>query len=678
MKKNLQAFGFFLLLSVSALAQTPIASYPLDGNAVDGSGNGFNGTINGNPVATSNRFSQTSSAMNFDGNGDYVLLPLSADFPSRTVIAWVNPAVIGTGDGINVIYACDYAAIQNGVTVLATIDDNIQGPIFKIQADQIFYETPALTNRWYQLAVTRTPSEVKIYMDGALVHSGTNPNGLHSGNGISQAVIGDSRNFDEGFIGKIDDVLIYNTALSDSAILLNYQAWRDSIVEITGKVYFDNNQNNVFDSTDQPIRNVTVNIGNSVTAITNANGDYTAVTLSGNYTITPVLPNNISAFPVSPDSIVLAADTLGRTYSGNDFGVQAPANYCDGSLAVVAVNFPPRPGFTNRINVRYVNDVSVTPINQTIEFHYPSQQSYVSATPAPTAVDTNQRTISWDINALPSGTLWQAMVTLYTPPTVAMSSILSMTAVVTTSTCATLDLPLEDNAQVIVVGSFDPNDKAVSPVGEAPGGRIVPSTPQLDYTIRFQNTGTFLAENVNIVDTISPHLNISTLKVTAASHNYQVLLDGRTVTFRFLNIMLPDSNSNEPLSHGFVKYTIEPAASFVQGTVIQNFADIYFDFNTPVRTNTVQNMADITIGIVKAESSNLTFDIFPNPLSTGSWQLVADETAVGKEIRMFDATGRQVYTSRITNQRTEIDGTWLQQGVYLVRIEGSVVRVVKL
>jgi hypothetical protein len=668
---------FLSLFFLNVNSQTPIASYPLDGNANDISGNSFDGTITGSPTPTSNRFSRTGKALSFNGVADKILLPFTADFPNRTIIAWINPAVIGGGDGINVVYASDCNTIQNGYTVMATVDDISLGHIIRMHCDQFRFDTAANTNQWYQLAITRTPTEAKFYLNGALVLTGAGPNGLHSGNGQAQAVIGTSRNFDEFFNGKIDDVLIYNTALSDTAITNNYMAWRDSIVEVTGTVYFDANQNQVFDSLEQPVRNQVVNVGSGYTALTNSNGQYTVYPNPGTYTIAPALTGNIATFPFSPDSIVVAADSLGVTYANNNFGVDAPANYCEANMAIVALWPPARPGFDNPVNVRYINAISASAVSQTLEFHYPPQQAYVSATPAPTTVDTLNHTLSWNITNLGSGMLWQAMVHLHTPQAVALGSILQMTAIVTNSTCTMLDSPFQTDEDIIVLGSFDPNDKAVSPIGQDPGGRIH-SDSKLSYTIRFQNTGTFMAENVNVIDTISPFLNLSTLKVEAASNNYEVLVHGREVTFRFSHINLPDSNTNEPLSHGYIKYTISPNASFVQNSVVQNTADIYFDYNSPVRTNTTVNTADNSVGIEKTEANNFGFSIYPNPVSGGNWHLVTDVEMIGKEFKIFDASGRLMYSSRIVSRQSEIDASHYSQGVYLLKIESSAARIVKL
>jgi hypothetical protein len=676
MKKISTPILFFLtLLFFNVNSQTPVAYYPLDGNAHDVSGS-WSGVITGTPSATPNRFNQSARAMLFNGTGDYIDLPSDFDFPNRTVIAWFNFSLLPGGNG-DVIYGSDHPAIVNGNTFILVFD--VGGvPTLHLGTDgNAWNERPVNLNTWYQAAIVRTPTVVKTYLNGALIDSTLNPASIHSGNGVSHATIGTDRTHGASCFGMIDDVLIYNTALSDTAIANNYVAWRDSIVEVTGTVYFDANQNQVFDSLEQPVRNQVVNVGSGYTALTNSNGQYTVYPNPGTYTITPALTGNIATFSFSPDSIVVAADSLGVTYANNNFGVDAPANYCEANMAIVALWPPARPGFDNPVNVRYVNAISASAVSQTLEFHYPPQQAYVSATPAPTTVDTLNHTLSWNITNLGSGMLWQAMVHLHTPQAVALGSILQMTAIVTNSTCTMLDSPFQTDEDIIVLGSFDPNDKAVSPIGQDPGGRIH-SDSKLSYTIRFQNTGTFMAENVNVIDTISPFLNLSTLKVEAASNNYEVLVNGREVTFRFSHINLADSNTNEPLSHGYIKYSISPNASFVQNSVVQNTADIYFDYNAPVRTNTTVNTADNSVGIEKTEANTFGFSIYPNPVSGGNWHLVTDVEMIGKEFKIFDAAGRLMYSSRIVNRQSEIDASRFAQGVYLLKIESSAARIVKL
>ncbi|WP_276496983.1 DUF7619 domain-containing protein [Pontibacter litorisediminis] len=144
---------------------------------------------------------------------------------------------------------------------------------------------------------------------------------------------------------------------------------------------------------------------------------------------------------------------------------------------------------------------------------------------------------------------------------------------------------------VPITDSYDPNDKLVTPVGRT-AENYTPTNTALKYKIRFQNTGTDVAYRVVVVDTLSEHLDLSTLQMGAASHAHRLEVSGKgrpVLTWTFDNIMLPDSNANEPGSHGYIQFSIKPKAGLPEKTAVENLADIFFDYNSPVRTNTTLN-----------------------------------------------------------------------------------------
>ncbi|MBK6994738.1 MAG: DUF11 domain-containing protein [Lewinellaceae bacterium] len=98
------------------------------------------------------------------------------------------------------------------------------------------------------------------------------------------------------------------------------------------------------------------------------------------------------------------------------------------------------------------------------------------------------------------------------------------------------------------IGAFDPNDKQGFPIGVGSEHNIRPGQA-IDYLIRFQNTGTDTAFTVVIRDTLSAFLDPISIRAGASSHAYTWSLSGQGVIhFTFNNIMLPDSNVNEPAS----------------------------------------------------------------------------------------------------------------------------------
>ena len=235
-----------------------------------------------------------------------------------------------------------------------------------------------------------------------------------------------------------------------------------------------------------------------------------------------------------------------------------------------------------------------------------------------------------------------------------------------------------------VQGSFDPNDKQAFPAGVGAQHLVAPDS-WVDYLIRFQNTGTDTAFTVVILDTLSAWLDPTTLRTGAASHAYTwEILDSRVLAFRFAPIALPDSNVNEPASHGFVQFRIKQLPGLPDGTLIENRAGIYFDFNEPVITNTVYHtvgrdfLPTVSINNPPTYTSS-GFDLYPNPAEGSVFAVFKQEKSQSGTFTLFDALGRIMWTGKAGGQSTEIRRNALQPGLYWLRWEGSdgAVEVVK-
>lgn len=153
-------------------------------------------------------------------------------------------------------------------------------------------------------------------------------------------------------------------------------------------------------------------------------------------------------------------------------------------------------------------------------------------------------------------------------------------------------------------GSFDPNDIAVSPQG-----LIIPCQ-QLQYTIRFENTGNDTAHNIAIIDTLSGNLDPHTLQVAIASSQMilAILKDGPYTIAKFdlPGINLLDSSHHNQCD-GMVVFDIKTKPGLADGTEIHNRAGIIFDDNPSVLTNTIGNI----IGMSAITGNNVV--CFPRP-----------------------------------------------------------------
>ena len=234
-----------------------------------------------------------------------------------------------------------------------------------------------------------------------------------------------------------------------------------------------------------------------------------------------------------------------------------------------------------------------------------------------------------------------------------------------------------------ITGSYDPNDKQGFPIGYG-DARYIELGQDLEYLIRFQNTGTDTAFTVRIEDVIPDKLDLSTFRPGTASHPYEVSFLSDTVVFLFPNIMLPDSNVNEPLSHGFVKFNIQQKSSNQLGDVIENAADIYFDFNDPVRTNTTLHLLGedfIVLPNTEADKDDIRIFAFPNPASGETTLYFSREMPFGNfNLQLFDLTGRVVKRQSLNILDGKIQLSGLAAGMYFYRVnvEGVMIGLGKL
>jgi uncharacterized repeat protein (TIGR01451 family) len=230
--------------------------------------------------------------------------------------------------------------------------------------------------------------------------------------------------------------------------------------------------------------------------------------------------------------------------------------------------------------------------------------------------------------------------------------------------------PFSEHVCETVVGSWDPNDKQAIPRGVGPEHSLEPGVP-LAYKLRFQNTGTDTAFTVVIRDTLPAGLDPATVRPGASSHPYTWALSGPgIVTFTFANIALPDSNVNEPASHGFVDFEIGQKPDLPLGSVVENRAAIYFDFNDPVLTNTVWHTIDLDFlensTRVPELERNVALAVYPNPASETAFVVLPAGAFKGGRCHVYDAFGRLVARHTVTGPEFRLERRGLPAGLYTI------------
>ncbi len=226
--------------------------------------------------------------------------------------------------------------------------------------------------------------------------------------------------------------------------------------------------------------------------------------------------------------------------------------------------------------------------------------------------------------------------------------------------------------------SYDPNDKRGVPYGQG-AHNFIPHSQQIEYIIRFQNTGNDTAFDIRIIDTLDFNLDFLTFKAGISSHEYDLeikqLENQFILIWNFNQIYLPDSTTNEQKSHGFLKYSIQPRFGIDDFTIIYNNADIYFDFNDPIRTNTtvhtVRDLTDIysTTSFLQPKSSQdkLRIYLVPNP-SQGEFCIEHNSLNAMEGLRIFNMQGQLILENQVYFGNRYCLSLSLDRGLYLLQL----------
>ncbi|WP_438968710.1 T9SS type A sorting domain-containing protein [Nonlabens sp.] len=388
------------------------------------------------------------------------------------------------------------------------------------------------------------------------------------------------------------------------------------------------------------------------------------------YNILPAYNVNYTVSPATYSGVTVPNNS---GIVNKDFLVTPVAVYDDVVVYIVPQQ-QPRPGFTYTETVYYTNlGTSTVPVGQVV-FDYDPTVSVVNVSDPNAVVTPTSVTLPYSNLAPFAIGSFDVEMQIPVIPTVSLGDIL--TNIATISPVAT-DLTPTNNTNTsaqIIIGSYDPNDKM-----ESRGEFINPSTFTTEdyfyYTIRFENTGTASAINVRIEDTLDAQLDWNSIEMINSSHNYIMERMENQVVWRFDNIMLPDSTSDPIGANGHVYFKIKPLASS-EGTVIPNTAEIYFDFNPPIITNTFRSTFRTPLSNPDVEE--VVFSLTPNPASnefTVNFSNVIQEA----NLTLYDVRGRVTLSRKLTPDNLQIDISNLDQGIYLAKFtNGSKVFTSKL
>jgi hypothetical protein len=377
---------------------------------------------------------------------------------------------------------------------------------------------------------------------------------------------------------------------------------------IGGKAYIDANSNGTQDIGELPVINKKITESSTGRfSFTEQNGNYTVSVLNpGSYSVTPDLINYYTAVPTSHSANFTG---IQQTDSLNDFAFQPAGVFNDLCVKITPLGLF-RSGFNASYMVNYSN-VGTTTLNPTVIFFPDNDVSFISANPAASSVTLDS--LVWNFGPLAPFQSGQIVITVNVNIGVPLGTLINSGVRIEPLAGDANLLCNQSYWEVYTTGSYDPNDIVVDE--DTLLSTQFPNPPFLEYLIRFQNTGNdtaFTVKILNLIDTTM--LDLSTFEFVASSHpvNLSWLPWERNMQFMFNNILLPDSNINEPQSHGFVRYRIQPKSNLIAGDSITNNAAIYFDFNDPILTNTAYTRIVLPTSIPDIVSSGNLL-LYPNP-----------------------------------------------------------------
>lgn len=441
-------------------------------------------------------------------------------------------------------------------------------------------------------------------------------------------------------------------------------AWVNNLV--MGKVFQDLNGNCFPDTNELGIANrpVIANGGDFYT-YTDADGNYLLHVDTGTYTVGEIPPLYYAVSCPSTGVYTLNFPAQFDTSANNNFS-DSILFYCSDLMVDIGTTNMSR-CMTEWVGINYCNIGTVADTAAVINFTLNDSIQILNLPANITDLGANNyQVVVGNLNPGQCGNIaFQVQIGCDT-----VGTIYCMQASI--SGAITYDCDTTNNTSTDchgLIGSFDPNDLQVAAQNYLQEGFVIADdideNDELNYLIRFQNTGNDTAYNVKIRDMIPAELNPTSIIPGAASHNYNWLVLNGELIIDFLMINLPDSFSNEANSHGFVKFRIQQQTGNLPGTVITNQAGIYFDANPPVITNQTFNTIPLATGISAQAQDNM---FMPNPVKDQLQLVLPFETIGNTSIQVFDVLGKNIQTQSINNKVESIDCSALSKGIYMARL----------
>ena len=614
-----------------ALQNGLVGYWPFCGNANDESGNGLNGQLvyDNVPTLTPDRFGITNSAYSVSAAGNGVILPAPAvgTFASgeMSYSIWYNEVVSN-----------DFMHIFSAAGKPLLLGPNSSG--ISAYDGNSFYvgglSTDLSVAGWKNIVTVYQQDTITIYINGIEAVSQTTGFDSPIPYLDAECIFGLSLGGMYPFLGQIDDAVLWNRALTAEEVALLYGNFTQPVAGCTDPlafnynpqanqnegclytasvfVYNDLNGNGEHESNEPGLSNWPV-LGNDINGLlwTNGNGNAFVAVPQGAYQFT-VLNTTDNWVSTTPTSVTIDLTSGPATAS---FGLQV----IPGEAIVAAGPFT---GFWDILHCTegyesgvYLENIGSQAVSGFMTLtcdplFTPDADSYFTTPP----VEVGPGYALWNVEDFLPGEYELLSFHIDGPGVEYLNQSFTFDFDITLFDPQG-NMIYSDNWSVspIVACAYDPNDITGFPAGlSAPHEEgytiehyILPEN-MVEFRVRFQNTGTLPAEDIDIYIPIDPNQwELNTIFPLMRSAEMQVIClhdDGLNLSmlehelpegvtaedlliFSFDDIYLPDSASNPDGSQGYVYFRMQAKHTLNIGDDINAQAFIYFEQNPAVVTN---------------------------------------------------------------------------------------------
>jgi hypothetical protein len=216
------SLGIVVVDSSGSQVGTPVAYYPLNGNAADQSGLDNHGVVSGASLVA-DRFGNSASAYYFNGSTNNIRVPISASLnflSAITVSFWMNPASLPTN---RESYPLSHGSWENRWKISILDNKKIRWTVkSNTGIKDLDSHIPVATDTWYHVVGIYDGTNFDLYLDGGLSAHSTFSGAISTT--TIDLMIGQERpNVSTySFNGVLDDIHIYDYALAATDVLLLY------------------------------------------------------------------------------------------------------------------------------------------------------------------------------------------------------------------------------------------------------------------------------------------------------------------------------------------------------------------------------------------------------------------------------------------------------------------------